>query len=276
MKKIGSFLLTLFFLLATVSPGFGAWSHTIGHVNLNFDKTSSNSIGVLWTDTLGDDPVMFLCVASNNISDTDGATNTHTSITDPRGNTWNKAIEFTNSQGSAGNGAAVSLWYSKLDTFYEVGDVVTANFSDNVAAKAIVIFEANASVSPTVTAPNTTSRQDDGADPGSLDLTTLNEEHLWVRCIAHEGPEDATTYSKTAAYDRTLCCAGTTGAGAASNMAVTGEFDIFTGTSNPSDPTWSGSRDNASVLGAFKEVAGAADTVPCTNMNLLGVGGGCV
>jgi len=230
-----------------------AWSsvNTLGSAN---DKTAGTSVVMTVSATAEAGNVVAVVVACNNNSTVDGDNGEVLSISDSAGgNTWEKAGEFTNGQGTAAAGATVSVWYSVLATQLTASThTITANFVHSPAASAITAWEFTMSVGNAVSVTNGTDLANDGADPGSMNLTPANEERLWVRGIAHEGPV-ADAFAKTAAYSTAFTKDGTTGGGGATNMSVCGEFDIFTGTSNASDPTWT-AVDHASVLVTLKEI----------------------
>lgn len=235
-----------------------------GLFDVQIEKLSDNTVfvGINTAVPVGD--VVIIGVASDNTSSPDGDNSEVSGVTDTRGNIYLKAREHTNAQGGAATGATISVWYSQITTALQVNDDITATFVSNRTAKAISVKSFTIGAGNIVSVQAGASLSNDGADPGSMDLTVPNEEFLWVRVIANEGIENATTWTRTAAYSNNLPFGNTTGGGDASNMSIGGEFDIFTGISNPSDPTWTPNRDRASVLIAFKEAAppAGANTFP--------------
>jgi hypothetical protein len=96
-------------------------------------------------------------------------------------------------------------------------------------------------------------------DPGSINVTNLvSAEHLCVRCAGLERPT-AGTWTVTASFT-TIACNGTTGSTADTDMDACGEYRIFTGTTNASNPTGT-NVDGASVYWAVDEVT----TLPRVN-----------
>lgn len=234
-----------------------AWSGVdltlAGSINGGPASNSHNTgpVGAVAADTI----VIVQVVLDNNAT-VDGDNGEVTSVTDPKGNQYFKAKEFTNSQGAAGGGCTVSLWYSQLDTALEVNDAVTANFSFSPVWKGVRAGKADVAAGNSVRVTAVTDLANDAADPGSLDLSVANIEHLWVRFIAKEG--GVGTYTRTVDYGFTATALGS-GTDDDTRIAMAGEADIFTGTTNPSDPTWTTSaRDHASVLVAFEETTTAA------------------
>lgn len=255
-----------------------AWGSvgTLGSAN---DKTAGTSIVMTTTAAAEAGNVVIVVVALNNNSTVDGDNSEVASISDSAGgNTWQKLREWTNGQGTAATGATVSVWGCVVKNAIASSGTITANFNHSPAASAITAWEFTLSVGNTITATDGTDASDDGADPSSMNLTPANEERLWVRGIAHEGPV-ADAFTKTAAYSTAFTKDGTTGGGGATNMSVCGEHDILTGTTNASDPTWT-AVDHASVLVTLKEstihaasvtIAAAASTVVSAVITAVGV-----
>lgn len=79
-----------------------------------------------------------------------------------------------------------------------------------------------------------------------------NEEHLWVRAVAHERPS-TDTFVKTDSYLGEFSKAGTTGGVADTNITAAGEFDFSREITNSSDPAWTSAADEASVLIVFRQ-----------------------
>jgi hypothetical protein len=218
------------------------------------DKTSGSSqTSNPITTTCAAGRIVYVSIAKDNVATVDGETSEVINVTDSVGNTYQKAKEFCNSQGSANAGATVALWWSNTKTaLVDAVDTVTVTYSSAITAKGFVVTSQSIGAGNGAEVEASTTLANDGADPGSMDLTVANISHSWMRVLAHERPT-SDTFTKTAAYigsDQT----GTTGGGAASNMTVSREYDVFTGTSNPSDPAWNNAADEASILVAFKEV----------------------
>lgn len=199
-----------------------------------------------------------LLVSCDNNQTTDGDENAVTSVTST-GNTWQKAAEFTNGQGSAQAGATVSMWYCNLTAAINTGSTITINFSNNAsrdatAASLAYYTMAAGSIAALEGSNSPSTLANDGAAAGSLNLTTANIECLRVRATASES-STSTVWTKTAAFDGLFTFAGTASGGTTANIGVRGEYDISTGTSSASAPTaGAGAVDNASIYVAFKEL----------------------
>ena len=60
------------------------------------NKTAGTSRTVASATTIEVDNLAVLAISCDNLSTADGNTNDITSVTDVRGNTWTKALEYTN------------------------------------------------------------------------------------------------------------------------------------------------------------------------------------
>lgn len=238
-----------FTMLGNMNSGIGTTDKTAGT-----SITATLDVGT----TLADRTIVYVCIVKNNDSTVDGETSEVTSVTDTKGNFYQKAKEFTNGQGAAAGGATAALWWSKLTTPLTTSDTITANFSTSVAASVIVPLAGIMDIGQTVQVEASDVLANDAADPGSMNLTVANIEHLWFRVCAHERPgTDVFTISASYLDGGGI---GTTGGNVASNMSIGYESDIFTGTSNASNPSWDNAADEASILVAFKEITAPVTT----------------
>ncbi len=226
------------------------------------NKASSTLVQTVLSVNVAVGDVVIVLIAADNTSTTDGDNGEVSSVTDSKGNTYTKAREFTNGQGAAAAGATVSVWFSKLTTaLVQSTDTVSGNFGTARIAKAISLLTATVGAGVTVSVAAGTDLANDAADPGSMDLTPPNVEHLWIRATALERAVAA--WTKTVAYELNATAEGTTGGGAASNINICGEVDRLTGTTNASNPTAT-AVDCASVLVALLEAAGTQFTQSLT------------
>lgn len=217
-----------------------------------FASGKSTSSGTTVTGTAGlaaaVGTVVVAVVATDNTQTTDGNTSEVASITDPRSNTWTKAREFCNGQGFANAGATVAIFYCKVTTQIETSDTITVTLANTHTAKC---FSADLfTVSGTISVAGTADLANDGADPGSMTISSLaSKEYLFVRGIASES-NDASPYTATANYTQfSADQVADTGVSAAS-MSVHCEWRILTGTGDTSDPTLF-SADHASAYVAL-------------------------
>lgn len=194
-------------------------------------------------------------LAKDNVATADGTGSEITSVVDSAGgNTWQSAGRFVNGQGAANAGAYVDLWYSVLTNEIASGGTITITKStdvDCVANSYKVTLGAGNSVQ---VAGTVQTLANDAADPGSMTISGLtSKEYLFWRVVAAES-EDTTALTPTTNYTARGQSISSTAGGSASNMRVSGETRILTGTGDTSNPTLF-SADCASIYLAFEEVA---------------------
>jgi hypothetical protein len=236
-----------------------AWNTIASAIASGTSTSSSSSLatGVMGAAVAAGN-VVFVMVAKDNVSTTDGNTNEVTSVTDTKGNTYTKALEFCNGQAAAAGGATIALYYSKLTTGLTTSDTVTANFSSAIVAKVVYAqgFSMTSTTS-TVAIDKTATQADDATDPSSMALSGLTSgiNYICIRCVAAE--TNVTTWTLTSGFG-TMSNTGTTGGSATSNMRAAGEYLFGSSlTSATSNPTLS-AVDCASIFVAFKEVPAAS------------------
>lgn len=236
--------------------------------SINSKTANQSSAAISRNLTLGN--LFVYIIAVDNNQTTDGDEGAVTSITDTSGNTWLKAAEFTNGQGSAQAGATCSIWYSVITS--GGATTITANFSNSASrdASACCIYDFSFDPGSTIAVEATNTLANDGADPDSLNAVTANIACLRVRGIAAE--TNSTTALTTTPGWTSFDNNQTSGGGSAANIAVRGEFIISTGTGAASDPSYAAA-DCASVYVAFKEVSSFTwypmDDVGINNENII-------
>jgi len=229
-------------------------------------KSSASTWSFAPSNTLNAGELGVLVIACDNLDGGDGDFNVVQSVTDSAGNTWQKAAEFTNGQGSAAAGATVSVWYTVATTTLPTTGSITVTFRSALTAKA-AIGQAYSIDAASVAVEATVGGADDGRDPSPLSVSSLpSREYLFVRAIASESSSTTALTPSTGftAWHQAV----TSGGGSASNMGARAERRIATDTSAWSDPTLFNA-DHASVLVALYEVAGAVVT---GSANLSGTG----
>jgi len=253
-------VLLLVALLLFPPPANAAWA-SLGTLGSIQSKTANQSSLVLTTSAAAEaGNIVVACVATDNFGTTDSDDGAVSSFTDSAGgNTWTKAREWTNGQGTAQTGATGSLWYSKLTNQINSGGTITANFTNNTSRDATTMsaWELSIGAGNVVTVEGGTDNSTDGASYQSMSLSGLtSQEYLFLRCIATENA-GGDTFTPTTSYS-TFTQANTTGGAGDSNMTVRAEFRILTATGDTSSCSSSGAPDSASVYVAFKEAAPAA------------------
>ena len=224
------------------------------------DKTAGTTIvGTVQAGrdiAIGDVVLVAVAKDETGTGTTDGDQNEVTGVADSGGvNVYQKIAEYSNTQtAAAADGCVIALFMCHATAALAAGGTITATFSASTTASCMSTrkFTIAAGARPHVAAVVTLAN--DAADPGSMDTTVDNLEHLWVRLIAFETANTG-LMTNTAAYAGNFDATQTAGGLDDTNMKIQGEIDIFTGTSNPSDPTWAaGPFDNASILAVFREV----------------------
>lgn len=216
----------------------------------------SQSDSTVWppttTNALNSGELGVISIALDNVGTTDGDLSEVTSVTDTAGNTWIKAVEFTNGNGAAAAGATCSCWYTLATATLSAGGTITVNTSGAPARKAITghVFSYNS----TITNVGSSTRADDAADAGSITVTPSSgsREHLYIRATACESTNISYTPSTNfTAMDHTNSTTFGIG-GSAKNMGARGEYRIVTNSSDSTDPTTS-TANHASVMVALDD-----------------------
>jgi len=196
--------------------------------------------------------VVLVATAWDN-TDTTDVNPTRLSVADAKGNTYARLREFVNGQAAAEAGAHIGLFYSILTTALASGDTITVTSDTARVAKAASAWNFSFGANSTVAVDAASDLANDGVDPGSMASSGLpSVERLYVRGTALERAVGGTWTVTTGFTD--ITGDGTSGAGAASNMSINGEFKIATSTGETSDPTGT-AVDCASIFVALLEVA---------------------
>lgn len=253
-------LLALLLILALAPTAHAAWGTGLARVGIGTgglacqNKTAGTSLTcTIDAEDANAGNILVMCFAGDNVATADGNDQLVTGVSDSQGNPWTLPRCFTNANNSANAGATVCMSIGTMNrTLVNASDTITATFT-SITAKAFAVreFTKAATAGPKIYVAGPTDLANDGADPGSVDITAANQEHLWVRCSALERAGGG-TWTVTSGHT-TMNCAGTTGTPAASNMEVCGEYEIATATTNASDPTGT-AVDNASQYQIIDEV----------------------
>ncbi len=227
-----------------------------GRFITNGNETSQTSTAFPISSATAADELGVIAIALDNLATTDGQTSNVTSVSDSKGNTWNKLGEYTNTVGgAAADGATIAVWYSVFSSALTTSDTVTANYSSSVVAKAAMAWSYTKGASTTVAlAGSLQVLGNDNSDAGSMTVSGLtNGEYLFFRAIASETNTVGST--PTSSYTSFNVESGN-GGSEKGHVNLNIEFIILTGTSSTSDPTMGDtSADRASVFMALKETA---------------------
>lgn len=227
--------------------------------NLGTALSSANnqvSLVLTTTATAAAGSLVVVLVAVDNNQTTDGDATQVASVVDSAGNTYARGKEFANGQGTAQAGAEVAIFWKKLDTQLPSGGTITATFTTAATADASAMTAKNFSLdagSGLAVEGTPGGLANDGANAGSLNVTTANLSCLRVRAIAAES-NSTTALTPTATW--AIFAQAVSGAGtSATEMGIRGEWLISTGTGAASAPTGgAGAVDHASAYVALKEV----------------------
>jgi hypothetical protein len=200
-----------------------------------------------------------VAVAMDNVALTTGSgpTGQVTSLTDTKGNVYQRAYELTTSGGGANNGADIAVFWSIITTGWTsagANNQWTANFSASVTVKvmAAMVFTVGAGKKVALDgfATHVANTQ-----IGATTITVNNMENVEHLMIDYGAVETNSTGVPTQSGWTSANGAATTGGGATANMCLIGMWSIqAASTSKSSTYATSTSGDFARVLLAFKEV----------------------
>lgn len=218
----------------------------------NAGTADQTSLVLTTTATLEAGNLGVIVIAIDNNQTTDGDEGAVSGVVDSAGNTWTKGAEFTNGQGAAQAGSTCSVWYKRVTTQLASGGTITASFTNSTSRDASAATAWEFTVGANVVLEGTPGTlANDGADAGSLNVTTANVECLRIRACAAEG-NTAGIATVTSTWTQFTDSFG--GGGGTSGQAASAEFLISTGTGAASDPTLDNTtRDVASVYIALRE-----------------------
>lgn len=220
-----------------------AWAF-VAHRGSANNKVAGTTISVSPSANLDvGDIIVVRCVSD------DSATNNGHTVSDSKGNVWT----LLRQQFSPGTDATSSLWASKLTASILTTDTITLTLTDSVSAKAVGIEEFSVAVGNTFSLIGGNSVNFSTATP-TITLSGLPAAtHLWLGSIGIEGP-NGDTYTQDADYANNTSF-GTTGGGAATNVASRFGSRIFPSASDTFNPTLGTSRDGNIILVALDEVS---------------------
>lgn len=206
------------------------------------------------TATLAVDTIQRVHVGIDNISTTQGATNTVTSVTDSKGNTWNKIGEYTRSSGAAADGNTVAAFWSKITVAILTSDTITVNLSAPADAKCATVLETTVGVGMTVQVAGVTNSLGSGASP-VVSLSGLpNVEHLYDLAMARETSGISGTFAN---YTLLSSSPSSNSGTAGTSQVLQSYWRILTGTGDTATGSGTGALDKAIIYYALEEVSSA-------------------
>jgi hypothetical protein len=220
------------------------------------DKTTAVSMSMSPSASIPAGAILVVrCAADNELASADGETTQH-AVTDSKGNTYTRLVEFSRNAGAKRGGVVKSLFISKLQTGLTTSDTIT--FDTGWTADGSAIAKAMALAEFSVGAGKTWQRDGKAAAGGSsttpsVTISGLSSiERLWLGGVGIEATT-ADGFTEDADY-ASLTAVGTSGGSAATNVADRTARRIATLTADTYNPTLGTARDWAAVLVALAEV----------------------
>src|SRR5436190_6675436 len=105
---------------------------SVGTIGSAQSKTAGTTLVITPTNQLNAGDLGVLVIAVDNTATTDGDNSELTTVTDSKGNAWDKVREFTNGNGTAATGATVAIFKSDIGVNVLVTDNITINFANTV------------------------------------------------------------------------------------------------------------------------------------------------
>ncbi len=219
--------------------------------------SNSSTLAIALTGTVAIDRYLFVVIAGDNKSTTDGDNNEVQSVVvaGPGGQVFTKQGEYSNGSPGVDLGSLASVWAAKMTSELDIGvsPEITVTFTASRVDKCGALYEFSVGAGSTLTqsaAP--IGNEVTGAnDFGSVAFSGLsNVEHLWFRGLGKEA-NTTTALTPTATFTN---IPGTRSRNNAAAQIVRGEFLISTATGVTSNPTLAVIGDTAGIFLAFEEV----------------------
>ncbi len=226
---------------------------SVGSIASAQNKTAQVNWSFAPSATLDAGNLGVLIVSSDNydIGDVDdGAINT---VTDSVGNKWKKRGEWQKGSTAAGTGVIVSVWTTIATTNLTTGGTITVHFYDDgtgPTAKAATGWEFTVTGGSALHVAGYATKAEN-AEPTNMTLSGLaSNPYLWIRAVGQE--LNTTTWTASTNYTTFTHTTSTTSGGVThTNIGARGEFRIFTGTTDSTNPTGVAA-DNASIYLAIQ------------------------
>lgn len=213
------------------------------------NSKAGTTVSLTLATTVSVGSLVVVTVGSDNASATDivGADNI-VGVTDSKNNTYTLARGQTNGQTGAQLGAHGSIWYANITTALASGDTITlTNTTTNYARAFIAASHSMAAGFIASVAGVASGVGDAGVDPSSVISGLASAATLYVGVSSDETTTGSAAFS---GFTR-LTLVGTSGGSAQSNIAISYQYAIETGTAKTFTPATA--VDAVSVLVAFRE-----------------------
>lgn len=227
---------------------------------------SLSSISVtLVTNTIAVDRIALVMVCTDNIATADSTTstdtNTHTSVTDSKGNTYTKVGEWNGNDGGAGTHVCVSFWFSRVAILLTNGvDSVTANFSTTTGAARIHVGKVDVDAGNTIGMVSDAGQILKAGTAVSVTVSGPQQPYLYACAAGVEGIS-AVDFTQDAAY--TALLEGNSGGTTDTHVSLADCYRIVNGTTGDTyDCTLASANDAVHYLTAMREVTPGTRKTP--------------
>lgn len=233
-----------------------AWS-AIGHYGSAQNKTSGTTLQLFQpAAAIAAGSVIVVAIAVDNQQTTDGVSTLVSSVVGSASGTFTKALEYTNGEGAPNAGVTCAVYYRYVTGTITAGaDTITVTLSTAKIAKCAhsYIFSNTGSTCHVAAVSGSVS----DVDPDLMTLDGLpSREYLFLRVVATERGN----FGFGASANYTVILQNTTTApGDETDVAIGGEYRIFTSTTDSTNPT-TGTPQSASVYVAFMDSPGNVTT----------------
>lgn len=252
-----------------------SWA-SVGSLGTALEKDSGSADIVITTGATAEaGNVVVVLVAIDNITTDAGGVSAETTditVTDSAGNTYTRAVEFTNGNTTAGNSVAAGIFYSQLTSQLNSGGTITVTMGANTQCKAASAWEFTKDSGTTLSVVGkVTQASDSTSDPAAYSNSGLSsKEYLFIHVHGIEWTTASGTWANDADYTD-ITGTGTSGGANTNNIRVQGGFRIATLTGDEVDVSFDETTDHAQALIALEEVAAAGGATRRRRLLLMGV-----
>lgn len=216
------------------------------------NKSSGTTLVVNPTATLAVGALVTIRANSDNFTTVNDVETTQHSVADSKSNVWTKVKEKTRTAGVAADGCTGSMWFSQITVPILTSDTITLTLANAVTAKVLAIDEFSTAAGVTVSLAGSNAATAGGSTTYTATISGLaSTAYLFVGSFNPQLPTPIGSFVLDSDYTATSTI-GTTGSGAATNVATTGGYRLLSGTGDTFNGTVTSSSLNT-ILGAFLE-----------------------